>query len=378
MNKRSGARRHRARYFPLFIFLAVFFVMAAMTTVQNYIIRDQINIDSFSTQAIVTMVIYWIVISTVFTLFTRWQIIRVYDQPMRLMAKATRDVAGGDFSVYVRPLHTADKADYIDFMIEDFNKMVAELGSIETLKTEFFSNVSHEIKTPLAVIQNYAELIQGTHLTDQQRKEYASAIIQSTKKLSGLITNILKLNRLEQQRIQPTPERYDLCAQLSECALQFEKIWEEKDKLDKENREIMTRIIGVEIDLRNIMWVYRLKKYYNVTRGTIVSALVPIEYNLPHVSLMKMADAADTGGILAEISEGPYKNVIKDFENPERDFIRVMRRAYFNEILQHPFSVASAAGYIFEKAEEINNITTALEGVRYNLPPTEIMKYLCI
>ncbi len=140
----------------------------------------------------------------------------------------------------------------------------------------------------------------------------------------------------------------------------------------------MTRIIGFEIDLRNIMWVYRLKKYYNVTRGMLVAALVPIKYKLPHVSLMRMVDAADTGGILAEISEGPYKNVIKDFENPERDFKRAMRRAYCNEILQHPFSVASAAGYIFEKAEEINNITTALEGVRYNLPPTEIMKYLCI
>jgi len=176
-----------------------------------------------------TIVVYWISVSAALTLVTHWQIKKNYDQPMQKLAKATRDVASGDFSVYVRPLHTADKADYLDVMIMDFNKMVEELGSIETLKTEFFSNVSHEIKTPLSVVQNYAELLQGDRLTEGQRKEYAASIIQSTKKLSGLITNILKLNRLEQQKIQPTPERYDLCAQLSACALQFEETWEAKE-----------------------------------------------------------------------------------------------------------------------------------------------------
>jgi signal transduction histidine kinase len=199
------------------------------------------------------IIFFWALVAAAFTFYIRWQVKKNYEQPMQRMAAATKAVAGGDFSVYVRPLHTTDKADYLDIMIEDFNKMVAELGSIEILKTEFFSNVSHEIKTPLAVVQNHAELLQSNHLTEERRKEYAATIIQSTKKLSALITNILKLGRLEQQKIQPPPERYDLCAQLGECALLFEEIWEEKEISFEADFEDRATIVADE-SLLELVW----------------------------------------------------------------------------------------------------------------------------
>ena len=230
MSKKPVVRymRARAKYFPAAIFILTFIALASLTTIQNYILGSHIDYTAISPRSAIVIVVYWVLVSSAFTWLTRWQIKRNYDQPMQQLARATKDVASGDFSIYVRPLHTIDRADYLDVMIEDFNKMVAELGSIETLKTEFFSNVSHEIKTPLSVVQNYAEMLLRDNVTEEQRKEYAATITQSTKKLSGLINNILKLNRLEQQKIQPTLEQYDLCAQLGECALQFEEIWEEK------------------------------------------------------------------------------------------------------------------------------------------------------
>ncbi len=79
-----------------------------------------------------------------------------YEIPMQNLAKATKKVSEGDFSVYVPTLHTENNMDYLNVMILDFNKMVEELGSIETLKTDFVSNVSHEMKTPIAIIKNYA------------------------------------------------------------------------------------------------------------------------------------------------------------------------------------------------------------------------------
>ena len=74
---------------------------------------------------------------------------------------------------------------------------------METLRTDFIANVSHELKTPLTVIQNYGTLLQSPDLSEEQRITYGKAIQEQTKRLSNLVTNILKLNKLENQQIYP-------------------------------------------------------------------------------------------------------------------------------------------------------------------------------
>ena len=175
------------------------------------------------------VLVYWVLVSLGMTLLIRHLMKNTFEKPVQELAAATRKVAEGDFSVYVPPIHTADKLDYLDVMIMDFNKMVGELGSIETLKTDFFSHVSHEIKTPLAVIQNTAQLLRDESLPPERRAEYVDTIEKYARRLNDLIGNILRLNKLEKQTIQPKPEPYDLCAQLAQCALLFEERWEEKN-----------------------------------------------------------------------------------------------------------------------------------------------------
>ena len=214
--------------------------------------------------AVLIPTVYWALVAVGLPLYARWQIKKNYEEPMHRLAKATAKVAQGDFSVYVPPLHTADKLDYLDVMILDFNTMVEELGSIETLKTDFFSNVSHEMKTPLAVIQNYAQLLQKENLTEEERREYADSILQSTRKLSSLITNILKLNKLEKQTIRPVPEQYDLCQQLCGCALQFEDAWEKKEIefiAELEDRVI----IEADLGLLELVWTNLLSNAVKFT-----------------------------------------------------------------------------------------------------------------
>ena len=171
---------------------------------------------------------YWMLVAAGLTLFTRRRVKATYEEPMQNLARAAKQVADGDFSVFVPPAHAVGEKDYLDMMIADFNRMVEELGSVETLKTDFVSNVSHELKTPITVIQSNAEMLKLENLTKEQRAECTEHILQSTRRLSSLITNILKLNKLDKQAIASLPQIYNLSEQLCECAIQYETIWESK------------------------------------------------------------------------------------------------------------------------------------------------------
>lgn len=207
------------------IYLGVLFLMSGIHT-GLLVFMNRIPAGGL-VQTIVPMV-YWGMVAVGLTLFTRQKMRSTYEEPLHKMAEATRKVAEGDFSVYVPTIHTADKLDYLDVMIMDFNKMVEELGSIETLKTDFLSNVSHEMKTPIAIIKNYAQLLQTGRASEEQKEDYITGIGEAASRLSSLISNILKLNRLEHQRIAPEAEVYDVCRQLCESAFLFEDAMEEK------------------------------------------------------------------------------------------------------------------------------------------------------
>ena len=143
------------------------------------------------------------------------------------IAVATRELVKGNFNVRI-PQNISKLAldeKYVE-IIDCFNKMAEELGSVETLRTDFIANVSHEMKTPLAVMQNYGTLLQAPDLPEEKRMEYAKGVTDGARRLADMMTNILKLNRLENQQIFPQAERFDLSEQLCESILQYEQVWE--------------------------------------------------------------------------------------------------------------------------------------------------------
>ena len=147
---------------------------------------------------------------------------------MRALSRAMRQVTEGDFSVRVTPFHSENKFDYMDIMFEDFNRMVQEMGSTETMKNDFIANVSHEIRTPLTVMNSYASALARGGLSEAEQREYAATIAAASASLSTMVSNILRLNKLENQEITPNAAPYDLTRQLCDCALAHEARWEAK------------------------------------------------------------------------------------------------------------------------------------------------------
>ena len=174
-------------------------------------------------------------------------------RPVKRIVSAAEQIMKGDFSVRIPSLRSADKMSGFDVIADYFNQMAEELSGTETLRTDFIANVSHELKTPLAVIQNYGTLLQQPSLSEEKRQEYAKAITNTSRRLANLITNILKKNKLETQQIYPKAETYELGEQLCECLLAFESAWEEKD-LEIETDVEEEVLVDTDAELLSLVW----------------------------------------------------------------------------------------------------------------------------
>lgn len=153
---------------------------------------------------------------------------RLLLSPLVSFIDAIKRVATGDFSVRVNTDYSFPE---LGELAGHFNKMVQELGSIESLRNDFAANISHEFRTPLAAIEGYTTLLQDHSLSEAERDEYIHIIIDSVRQLSNLSGNILAMSRLEKQEIVTNKTRYCLDEQLRQAILLLEPLWDEK-KLD--------------------------------------------------------------------------------------------------------------------------------------------------
>ncbi len=182
---------------------------------------------------------------------------KMVEEPVRKILRATERIASGDFNVKLTPTHEYAKYDAYDLIFNNINTMTAELAKNEMLKNDFISNVSHEIKTPLAIIQNYAKALQGKSLNLEKQQEYLQGLAIQTARLSELISNILKLNKLENQKIVPEIEEVDLSELLINSTLAFENLIEKKKlklvcKID-ENVKFTSSASLLEIVFNNLI-----------------------------------------------------------------------------------------------------------------------------
>lgn len=143
--------------------------------------------------------------------------------PIASLRQAMTQVAKGDLTVQLKE---DQKVEDVEQLYHDFNVMVKELSSIETLRNDFVSTVSHEFKTPVATIRGYVQLLQNEHLKPEQRKMYLERMLDGTQQLSQLTDNVLRLTKLESQSIHFPKEAFPLDEQIREVILFLQPKWE--------------------------------------------------------------------------------------------------------------------------------------------------------
>ena len=218
-------RSHLVTFIVYFLLFALILTASFLLFFLNFgeIPRDQLN---FTAKVTFGNMVFLALLFTIGDAIRRKFTV---DRPVKEIQKVLDQLASGDYSARIPESFTAGKYSKFSEIAEGINALAGELSGVETLRTDFVSNVSHELKTPLAVMQNYGTMLQQPGLDEDKRMEYAKSITSACRRLANLITNILKLNKLENQQIYPSVAEYDLGGQLCECLLQFEDAWERKD-----------------------------------------------------------------------------------------------------------------------------------------------------
>lgn len=147
-------------------------------------------------------------------------------RPIQNMSNAFDELSKGKFDVRISE---DGKIAEIKEMSRRFNAMAHDLSHIETLRSDFVANVSHEFKTPIAAIEGYATLLQNHNLTQEKHDRYVEKILENSRRLSSMSGNILLLSKLENQEMVPNQSEYRLDEQIRQCVLMLEGKWTAKE-----------------------------------------------------------------------------------------------------------------------------------------------------
>ena len=239
----------------LLFFLSVGFVVSCCMMLFLNVLSKEMGLTYTSDNIAEAAKITFLNVVIITVLFKTADFIRrriMVDRPVKMITDAAQRIMNGDFSARVKPMHGSGMEGF-NQIGESINAMAEELSSVETLRTDFIANVSHEMKTPLAVMQNYGTLLQTPDLPEEKRLEYAKAITDASRRLADMMTNILKLNRLENQQIYPNPTTFDLGEQLCESLLQYESTWERKN-IEIETDIAENVLVSADAELLSLVW----------------------------------------------------------------------------------------------------------------------------
>lgn len=243
----------------------LFFLTVSLNFTVAILVYDKIK-DHKKIDIVLILLLMILMSSFLFTLIDYLRRKLSIDNSLKDILEATEKMVNGNFKIKLVYNNRYKHYDEFDLIKEHLNKLASELSKSEILKNDFISNVSHEIKTPLSVIHNYAKALEKDDLDLETRTKYLNVLQLSCMKLNQLVSNILKLNKLENQKINPKYEVFDLSELLINQILQFEPLIENKN-------------ISLKCDIEDNLKINSVESYLEIVFNNLISNAIKFTDN---------------------------------------------------------------------------------------------------
>lgn len=176
---------------------------------------------------------------------------------------------------------------------------------------------------------------------------------------------------------EPTLFDYEMHLDL----MYFKAVWRIKGKqLSGNEKKVLAQCFGSKLDMLNIQWIYRSKKYYHLSSTDIYSLLIPIQYRLKKEEIRKMAESGTLDEFFAALQSTFYGSLeLSDLnEKPDLEglYEKVLNRIHRITSQREPYSMATLNSYLYFKELEIHKLITVIESIRYGIPPDTICSYV--
>jgi len=180
-----------------------------------------------------------------------WIITEKFTRPIEKLDKIARNISKLDFSEEYELLGTDDEIDNLGKSINelsselentigkmkkdniDLERDIEKKSKIDEMRKQFVSDVSHELKTPISLIQGYAEgLVENVNSDEENKNFYANVILDEANKMDKLVKRLLELMKLEYDEINFNDTNFDIVELINET-IRISKV-----KLQEENIEV--------------------------------------------------------------------------------------------------------------------------------------------
>ncbi|MCL2839368.1 MAG: HAMP domain-containing histidine kinase [Defluviitaleaceae bacterium] len=287
MSKPSYESYFRSMSTLLWLVLFVFGILLVSLILAGVIWQSLTHLDILMPfeegNAAISTFLFLLIISLLISTVLATIVGEYFLRPLHRLTIATKEIARGNFDVYV----DAKSSQELERLADSFNEMAKELKSIETLRADFVSNISHEFKTPVTSIRGFAKRLMKEGLSEAQRTEYLNIIVSESERLSRLSSNVLLLSNLEAaSTLHAERVKYSLDEQLRKLILILEP------HLQKKRLEVDIQLESVSITAaEELLYHVWLNLLSNAIKFSYLDGIVKINLKSEeHHAIIKISD----------------------------------------------------------------------------------------